>query len=160
MIELVAATQFAARPSSSRSPPLRCAAFQASRSITGQPSKGRHRSICFVRVGSGTVGHISRAAASNVQDRRVIMTRSHCTLRSGIKSNRCFHALMAEQQSNGFVLAGVSIEEDFPYSVTKAMRRHIEPSVAEDQFFDLRAKSAAAFRFVRALAGKKKRGGC
>jgi hypothetical protein len=69
-----------------------------------------------------------------------VMTGRRCTLGTGIEKDRGCDVLVTEELADDFVLAGISVGEDFRYSMSEAVRRHIEPRVSIGEFTDLAAQ--------------------
>src|SRR5947208_1604642 len=118
---LVAGAHDAARPSSSRSPPRRCAAVQAARSTFGQSATGRQR-----RTGPPTNSAMpdlhAKAAGPDAEDCLSIVSGRAGALGPGVKGDRCLDFLMAEDLPYHLVLARVAVKKELAYSKCRSKR--------------------------------------
>src|SRR6516225_1755935 len=79
------------------------------------------------------------AAAPDPKDSFSIVTHRCCSFGPSIECSRGLDVLVAEKLSNDLVLARIAIKKDLRRSMSKAMCRHLEPSIGIDKFANLAA---------------------
>src|SRR6266851_2399063 len=128
------------------------------RSGSGHCATGKQRRKVTSANSAMPNPHVMTPAA-NAENGFGVMPRRRSALGAGVESDRHLDILMAEELPHDLILPGVAVQKNLCRRMAEPVRRHVEPRVGVDEFFNLAAKRTISLVPIRRFAGKQERAG-